>query len=896
MSPSFQKTSRNGKGKLVPISQAPYNTPDSEREESHLSRSTIDRKEKMKFTPELEEILQQVQKPGRYIGGEWNAIRKNPDRVRLKIALAFPDLYEVGMSYLGQKVLYHILNTREDVLAERVYAPWPDMERALKDRRHPLFSLENRIPLVNFDIVGFSLLFELNYTNILTMLDLGGIPLLGAGRTLQHPVVVAGGPAAFNPEPLADIIDLFLIGDGEEAFLELVDAFLTWRPGSNRREELVERFSSLSGVYVPSRYQPYLPSKSRLLAVRPLDEAPAVVEKRLCRPFLEPPFPEDIVVPNIQIIHDRVAVEVERGCPQSCRFCQARQVYFPSRPKDPSHVAGCILASLQSTGYESVSLAALSVADYPPLEALISILMAELGDTRVALSLPSLRPEGLTTEVVEQILKVRKTGFTLVPEAGTQRLRRVINKDLHERDIRSAAENAFRHGWQKLKLYFMLGLPTETDTDVDGIVDLVQDIVRLGQDVLHRKPEINLSVASFIPKPHTPFQWLAMAPEPILRQRHGRLRARLNRFRSVRIKEHGMRSSILEAVFSRGDRRLNRVLLSAWESGARFDSWSDRFEWSRWENAFSRHELDHRIFLGELDRNAALPWDHIHTGIKKTHLREELDRALSALPTPPCRDRLCRECGGCICPPEPDRSTLEPPDLKSRARVSFWGNKTDTVARYRLRYSKMGAARFISHLDLINLIQRSFRRARIPVEYSRGFHPKMLMAFAPALALGMQGKRELLEFRSRAELRPAEFVRRINAVMPEGVRASVLERLDADEDSLSAAIEGMVYSVDLDRKDITRSLRRLLERESPPQGGGLSENEVLELHLRDFLRGDVPDGLESLELDREHNQLRMVLRLVSGRSPRPQELVATLLEIPNPAFALTREELLLAPA
>ncbi len=846
------------------------------------------------LTPELEEILQQVQKPGRYTGGEWNAVRKEPDRVRLKIALAFPDLYEVGMSYLGQRILYHILNRREDVLAERVYAPWPDLERALRERRHPLFSLENRIPLVSFDILGFSLLYELNYTNILTMLDLGGIPLWGSQRSLQHPMVVAGGPAAFNPEPLAEIIDLFLVGDGEEALPEMVDAFLAWRPGSRSREDLLARFAGLDGVYVPSHYRPYKPSKSPLLAVRPLDQAPAVVEKRVCRPFLTAPFPEDIIVPNIQIIHDRVAVEVERGCPQSCRFCQARQIYFPARPKDPSHVAGCVLASLKSTGYESVSLAGLSVADYPRLEALISILMAELGETRVALSLPSLRPEGLTPEVVEQILKVRKTGFTLVPEAGTPRLRRVINKDLHERDIQGAAENAFRHGWRKLKLYFMLGLPTETDADVEGIADVVQDILRIGRDVLPRAPEINLSVASFIPKPHTPFQWLAMTQETILRRRHGLLKTRLKGFRSVRLKEHAMRSSILEAVFSRGDRRLNSVLVSAWEAGARFDSWSDRIDWSLWEKAFSAHDLDYRLFLGDLERDAVLPWDHIHTGVKKTYLLEELDRAFSALPTPACRARLCRECNGCTCQPPPDRSALEPPEPITRRPSPTWAGETDRVSRFRLMYSKQDAARFLSHLDLISLIQRSFRRAGVPVEYSQGFHPKMRMAFAPALALGMQGRRELLEFRSRAELPPAEFVRRLNAAMPEGLEAAALERLDADAPPLSTAIERMVYSVDLGRKDVIQSLRRLLDRE--PRAPRMTESEALERHLQDYLRGEVPDGLESLEFDRANNQLRLVLRVVSGRSPRPQELVAALLEIPYPAFALTREDLLLSGA
>ncbi len=516
----------------------------------------------------LDELLQQVQKPGRYTGGEWNSVRKDPASVKLKVALAYPDLYEVGMSYLGQKILYHILNSRPDVLAERVFTPWPDFEQALRRHKRPLFSLENRIPLDAFDILGFSLLYELNYSNILTMLDLGRIPRSAGERTLGHPLVVAGGPAVFNPEPVAEIFDLFLIGDGEEAFPEIVDFCLDRMPDVRDREELLSGLSSLPGIYVPSLFQAFQPSGSALLAVQPMKGQPTAVEKRVCRPFSEVPFPEEIIVPNLQVIHDRSVIEVERGCPQNCRFCQARQIYFPSRPKSPGVVLEHVLNSAASTGYEDVSLAALSVGDYSHLEGLISRLMPELAESRVALSLPSLRPGGLTPELVDQILKVRKTGFTLVPEAGTERLRRVINKHLDDRDLFKAAETAFENGWRKLKLYFMLGLPTETEEDVDGIAEMVGRLIRLGQEKMGAPPQINLSVASFIPKPHTPFQWEPMADVEVLHARQRQLKSRLRRYRSVRFREHGLMSSVLEGVFSRGDRRLFRILEKAWESGA----------------------------------------------------------------------------------------------------------------------------------------------------------------------------------------------------------------------------------------------------------------------------------------------------------------------------------------
>ncbi|MGB2907496.1 MAG: TIGR03960 family B12-binding radical SAM protein [Candidatus Aminicenantaceae bacterium] len=838
----------------------------------------------------LDDVLQQVQKPGRYTGGEWNAVRKDPSSVKLKIALAFPDLYEVGMSYLGQKILYHILNSRPDVLAERVFAPWPDLEQALRKQARPLFSLENRLPLYEFDFLGFSLMYELNYSNILTMLDLGGIPLSSGKRTLEHPLVAAGGPAAFNPESVAEIFDFFLIGDGEEAFPEIVDFYLTHMPNVRDREELLAGLSALPGIYVPSRFKVFQPSGSALLAVRPQDGQPEVVEKRICRPFSDAPFPEDIIVPNLQVIHDRAVVEVERGCPQNCRFCQARQIYFPSRPKAPDVVLKHVLNSVASTGYEDVSLGALSVGDYRYLEDLISRLMSELGESKVALSLPSLRPEGLTPEVVAQILKVRKTGFTLVPEAGTERLRRVINKHLDDRDFFRAAETAFRNGWRKLKLYFMLGLPTETEEDVDGIAEMVIKLIRLGQDLMGSPPQINLSVASFIPKPHTPFQWVAMAEEQVLRARHRRLRSRLQRYRSVRFREHGLKSSILEAVFSRGDRRLGAVLEKAWEAGARFDSWTEHFHWDLWEDAFTGSGLDYHTYLGALPQGPQLPWDHIQTGVKKSHLLKELERAQAAVATPPCDSHLCRDCGGCSFGslPEDPTEVLTLPAYDPGSKAEPLGEQGESVSRYRVHYSKRGRARYFSHNDLVSQLQRGFRRAGIPVEYSQGFHPKMRMSFGPALALGMEGQDEILEFRSQFILPPEELMSRINSRLPEGVQVHSLERLDADAASLSDTLTAMTFALELDDVEVTGALASLREH---PSNCGLTEQAVMERRIAEYTAEAGAETGACLELTKD--QLRLIIPIGPGKNPRPQDIVEQLLQLPYPAFHLSRETFIL---
>ena len=819
----------------------------------------------------LARVLARVEKPGRYVGGEWNEIRKDPARARTKVALAFPDVYEIGMSYLGQKILYALLNRDRDVMAERVFAPWPDFERELRAAGLPLVSLENGLPLSAFDIVGFSLLYELNFSNVLTILDLGGIPLTSAGRGEDAPLVIAGGPAAFNPEPVADLFDAVFVGDGEEGFPEIVRAVADMRRRGLPRRERLRELARIEGVYVPSLYRPVAAEGSSLVVPRPENGAPASVRKRQVKDFSRSAFPEKIVVPGLRVVFDRVAIEAARGCPQSCRFCQASTLYFPHRPKDPAVVRRTALRSLRQTGYEDLSLSALSIGDHPQLEAIVGSLMDDLSREKISLSLSSLRPGRLSRGLVENILRVRKTGFTLVPEAGTERLRAVINKKLDDREIRDALTFAFEGGWQLVKLYFMVGLPTETDEDLGGIVALVRDSLDLGRSIRGSVPRIHVSLSSFIPKPHTPFQWLGMEDEAVLAEKHARLRAELRRYRTVEVKTHPIATSVLEAVFSRGDRRLGRVLVDAWRRGARFDGWDDKLDAAAWKDAFAAAEIDPRQYLEPLARDAVLPWDHIDTRVKKSRLSAELDAALRSERTPDCLERSCGECLGCE--ERAWRKAARPVRIEpAGAPEAPAGEPAGTTLRYLAFYSKRGKARYLSHIDLIHIIQRSFRRAGIEVRKTQGFHPKMDFAYGPALPLGMEAMKEVLEFRSDRRIEPRDFLARVNRSVPPGIRFSGLRVLDAGTPSLHKLLDKLVYS--LDRKS---------ESLGPPRGA-----RELRLALARFKAGH-----PGAEADLELAGRRLVLALPPdpAKGARVQDIVREIFGVEEPVFLIRRDRI-----
>lgn len=834
----------------------------------------------------LEEILKDVEKPGRYLGGEWNQIKKDPSSVQTKVALVFPDLYEVGMSYLGQKILYSLLNDNPKILAERVFAPWIDFEQKLRSEKIPLYSLENKIPLDEFDILGFSLLYELNYSNILTILDLARIPVFSSDRSLDHPLVMAGGPAVFNPEPVADVFDLFLIGDGEEAFLEILEKFGSLRKDSKDKSDLLKEMAKTSGVYVPSLYNTYLPDSAHLLAVKPEQDAPLNILKRVLYPFHEAHFPEKIVVPDVKVIFDRVSVEVARGCSQRCRFCQASSVYFPPRVKSPSYVLNTILNSLKLTGYDDTSLASLSISDYPYLGPIVDALMEKLAEKKISLSLPSLRPKGLSSNIVESIIKVRKTGFTLVPEAGTDRLRRVINKKMEDDDIREASQNAFSQGWRLLKMYFMVGLPTEKDEDLEGIVNLIQEVVRIGQKILKSAPQINLSVSSFIPKPHTPFQWLRMEDESNLREKYRFLESKLRRYPSVKLKGHPLKNAILEAVFSRGDRKLNRVLHQSWRGGARFDSWNDLFRFQTWEKGFEQEHLDYHLYLSSINTDTRLPWDHVDTGVKKSFLLEELNKARKEEYTPSCLDDSCGTCQGCVFPHLLERTFTEEVKIEPSQEIPF-GKELEEVVRYRVFYSKRQSARFISHIDVSNTIQRAFRRAGIRVVHTKGFHPKMSISYLPALPLGMEGRAECFEFKSRFLFKEDEFISLMNSCLPSGIRILGLERREGIKSTLNKEIETLVYSVDLKSREMMSAIRDQTERI-------LSDSDYysrIEKRVKESLTKIHDESIQEKAIDRKEGKLFLHLKHSLQKSIRPQEIVENIFGLKNPTFIMAREKI-----
>ncbi|SEF89566.1 radical SAM family uncharacterized protein [Caloramator fervidus] len=595
-----------------------------------------------------EHILKKVQKPARYIGNEINACIKNPKDVKVRFAMCFPDIYEVGMSHLGIKILYHLLNEREDTYCERVFAPWIDMEEEMRKNNIPLFALETKDPIKEFDFVGFTLQYEMSYTNVLNILDLAGIPFLSKDRH-DGPFIVFGGPCAFNPEPLADIADFFVIGEAEEVLMEIIDLYVKWKDSKKTRIEFLESISKIQGVYVPQFYEVEYKEDGTIKQRRPKKQGyPEVVKKRIIKDLNKSYYPDAFIVPLTEIVHDRIMLETFRGCTRGCRFCQAGMIYRPVRERTTNKLIEMAEKLVNNTGYDEISLTSLSICDYSDIQNLVMSLISRFEKEKVGLSLPSLRIDSFSVDLINEIQKVRKTGLTFAPEAGSQRMRDIINKGVTEEDLIKSVTAAFKSGWTTIKLYFMIGLPFETMEDVEGIAKLAQSVVdayfNIPKQDRAKGLSVTISTSSFVPKPFTPFQWESQDTIEVLKEKQKFLKSKI-KSKYINYNYHESYISFLEAVFSRGDRRLTPVLIKAWEKGCKFDGWQEHFKFDKWMEAFKECGIDPKFYAyrkRELDE--ILPWDFIDAGVSKDYLIKEYNKAKEGALTRDCR-LGCTACG-----------------------------------------------------------------------------------------------------------------------------------------------------------------------------------------------------------------------------------------------------------
>ncbi len=700
-----------------------------------------------------------VMRPGRYVGGELYTRTKPHAPERVSVLLAFPDAYEIGMSHLGLKILYHLVNRREDALAEFAFCPWPDMEALMRGRNIPLFSVQTRTPARQFDLLGISLQHELQYTNVLNLLDLAGIPLASKAREEGDPLVIAGGPCCFNPGPMLPFFDAFAIGDGEDLILELVGAVGECKKAGRSRAETLSRVGEIPGVYVP--------------ALRGDATGPVVRARFVSRldPDNYPPHPP---VPLMDIAHNRLGVEIMRGCTRGCRFCQAGMVGRPLREMAEDDVIRLAVEGIESGGWDEVSLVSLSSSDHSSIESLVTRLTRTLESSRVGVCLPSLRPGGLTPTIASGISRFRRPGLTLAPEAGTDRLRKVINKEFNENAFLHAVRTAREYGWRQVKLYFMIGLPTEEEEDLAEMAALARRVtqVRAGGRAL----SVKMSVSPFVPRPHTPFQW---EPQISTAETEEKMRFLKRKVRGARVQLvwPKARMSAIEGLLARGDERLAPVIEDVWQNGARFDSWTEFFRYERWEQALSDRDLRFEEFLGPRDPDRPLPWDTVSAGVTREYLLAERARAFSGQATPDCREA---ECGGCLEPDlvgpcrraTPPRSPRPPTEIQTttpdglEARPLRPSGESGIRMGVRLRYGKRERARFTSHLDVVRVFDRVIRRSEIPVVHSAGFSPRPRMAFGPPLPLGMTSVAEYVDLQMERPWRIEDETRLKEALPP----------------------------------------------------------------------------------------------------------------------------------
>ncbi len=751
----------------------------------------------------IEKILPAVKRPGRYIGNEINIIRKNNNKsIKVRFVLAFPDVYELGISNTGLQILYHILNKENWISAERVYSPWIDMEAKLREKNIPLFSLETKSPIKDFDILGITLQYELHYTNIVNMLDLAHIPIWQKQRKEDSPLIIAGGPCAYNPEPVSDFLDCVVLGDGEKIVIEIAEAIKGAKNKKLSRQDTLKTLSEIEGIYVPSLYK-INSDHNNSEYIQPINkDIPETVKGRTVSQLSQNSFPDKPLVPLIKVPQDRYSIEIMRGCTNGCRFCNAGMIYRPVREQSVDDIVKLVKNSINNTGYSEISLASLSTLDYENISELLTQLHNSLKNKHISLSLPSLRADSLTESLVKICSDFNMDRLTIAPEAGTQRLRDVINKNLTDDQILEAVETVFKNGWSRVKLYFIIGLPTETHDDIRGIVELTDKIATIAKHF--KRKTVHISISLFSPKPWTPFQWEKWEESDSLEKKIQYLQKQIKHHK-VKMSWEDINVSRLETILSRGDRKLSRIIFDAWQKGAKFDSWTDQFSFNKWAAAFKNNQIIMENYLSKKPLNVPLPWDHLNKGVSKSFLLTERNKAFSVEKTTDCRKSGCNKCGLMNNPVCKKIISKENNNYKKPVQINIsFNDKKRTAHRnkadifpVRIAYSKNSKIRFISHLETMRIFQLGFKRSDINLAYSQGFHPRPKISSGPPLPLGLCSDKEYLDIQLINNY-PPDFDKKLNQVLPEGLTIEKSQMISKNTPSLASMISLASYCVTFD--------------------------------------------------------------------------------------------------